>query len=648
MSPHLSILSLLFILVTACAEPLTLLDGSESPGSDGVALDDSDESAESGSGDQPAQRRTDEVVPQVDEGGEGALDCQRHPEQQGCVAGEPPPEQSRDDGTVDSAEEEEEEEVGSPEPVDPDSDGDGLTDAVEGDGDSDLDGIPDYLDEDTDNDTITDRIEGHRDTDGDGLADRYDLDSDDDGYSDQEEAGDTDLGTRPVDTDGDSIADFRDLDSDADALFDALELGCSHGSTERGEWDSDGDGHDDLMELTVGSSPCDGASVPDAFFDVFFRLPPDVSERAELGFETDVLRADIHFNIDTTGSMRMGIESIQTQIATEIIPDLQALLPDPAFSVSSFRSFPVGEHGTPVDYPFRLEQDVTTDVVLVRSAVEALRAAEPGVQDESGYEALYQIAAGGGVSWDGGAISPFGGVSFREDSLPIVVHITDDHPYNAGRFSDEVHSPHTKGEAIVALEEIGARVVGVALDSNARNHLRELATLTNARVPACVFDGACAGRCCTGLNGSGEGSASGLCPLSFMADLDGTGLSQSIADAIYYALRYASIEVSTRVLDDPDDPVDTTCFVQSVTAGRYENEALCYGAAYPNGEEFVGVTPGTRLFFDIDAENNGCVEPTDQVQSFTATIEVIGNDVALLDRRNVTFIVPPVQPEIKR
>ncbi|NKB24750.1 MAG: hypothetical protein GKR87_10330 [Kiritimatiellae bacterium] len=63
-----------------------------------------------------------------------------------------------------------------------DSDGDDISDAVEGDTDTDGDGTPDYLDLDSDGDGVPDFQEGsHVDTDGDGIANQYDPDDDNDG-----------------------------------------------------------------------------------------------------------------------------------------------------------------------------------------------------------------------------------------------------------------------------------------------------------------------------------------------------------------------------------------------------------------------------------------------------------------------------------
>lgn len=114
-----------------------------------------------------------------------------------------------------------------------DNDSDGVGDACDPDDDDDGvdDGIEvaqglDPLNPDTDGDTLTDHQEGGdlgTDTDGDNLIDALDDDSDDDGLSDAAEAGDNQLLTPPLDTDNDGIPDFRDLDSDQDGVDDQID-----------------------------------------------------------------------------------------------------------------------------------------------------------------------------------------------------------------------------------------------------------------------------------------------------------------------------------------------------------------------------------------------------------------------------------------
>ena len=135
-----------------------------------------------------------------------------------------------------------------------DSDGDGISDAIEGEGDTDGDGVPDALDTDSDGDCIPDALERGDlpddrypiDTDVDGTPDYLDLDSDDNGIPDRDEVGSC---GDPDDGDGDGAADFQDTDDDGDGIFDVDE----------GESDPDGDGLPNRLD-----EDSDGDCIPDA------------------------------------------------------------------------------------------------------------------------------------------------------------------------------------------------------------------------------------------------------------------------------------------------------------------------------------------------------------------------------------------------
>ena len=178
--------------------------------------------------------------------------------------------------------------------VSTDTDGDGLPDALEGDGDFDGDGVPDARDLDADNDGIPDAAEGVRDSDGDGRPDYLDLDSDNDGIADIVEVfGEDvdhdfrvdgfvdrdgnglsdDLQIAPfelVDTDGDLVPDFRDVDSDNDGITDLLESGGVDDDHDGridafsdGDADGRADGADDARQRAAPAGrDSDGDGVP--------------------------------------------------------------------------------------------------------------------------------------------------------------------------------------------------------------------------------------------------------------------------------------------------------------------------------------------------------------------------------------------------
>jgi len=212
------------------------------------------------------------------------------------------------DGLTDDVEEA----IGT-DPNDPDTDGDGLTDGYEVgtsrtdplDVDTDNDGVEDgdEVDDgtdpldpcdpvasaactrDTDGDGLTDYLEGilgtnptDSDTDNDGLTDGDEVfeygtnptksDTDGDGLTDGQEVNVTNTDPTNADTDGDGLTDGQEVntigtdpldeDTDGDGLTDGEEVFEHH--TDPLEPDTDGDGIDDGDEVDAGTDPLDACS----------------------------------------------------------------------------------------------------------------------------------------------------------------------------------------------------------------------------------------------------------------------------------------------------------------------------------------------------------------------------------------------------
>jgi hypothetical protein len=167
-------------------------------------------------------------------------------------------------------------------PMNPDTDGDGLTDSDE------FNASTDPRSPDTDGDGISDQLEIATgtdpcswDSDGDGLGDGFEQtfgsdpkanDTDADGLTDDQEYL---LGTDPrdADTDGDGLTDSEEYaigsdpknsDSDGDLLFDQQELEMGTDPTDP---DSDSDGLADGYEAIYGTDPRNNDSDGDLLMD---------------------------------------------------------------------------------------------------------------------------------------------------------------------------------------------------------------------------------------------------------------------------------------------------------------------------------------------------------------------------------------------
>jgi hypothetical protein len=566
----------------------------------------------------------------------------------------------------------------------------------------DDDGMPDapppdpMCSVDTDGDTIADCHDGTQDTDSDGTPDLMDQDSDGDGITDAVEAGDSDLATPPQNSDNDGAPDFQDIDADNDGLQDAEET--IHG-TDPTNPDTDGDGFSDLVEVTIhilcqmNPSECNGdpdpldPNVGVSPDDFFFILPyQDPEQMKPLDFSTDIQVADVHFSMDTTGSMGSEINALATSLSSIItqITDPVNGVPNTAVGVSSYDDFPLSPWGTAAfgDRVHRMFQRVTSVPAEAQAGVNMLQTVGAGGGNdtpESGWEALYQIATGVGNAQ--GLADPFvatngydpakhgllGGVGFRAGAVPIVVQITDAVSHD-GEATSQVCSPYvmqytgvtaaSRTQAMNALVGLGARVIGIAstefapgAQCNPRVDLELAATTTSARVPPVAFDlggrppGCAANQCCTGINGAGRATdGAGLCPLVYDVTAAGAGVGTSIVNAIKMLVNFAVIDVSTRKVSmlQPNafgGLTDPALFITDIIPIALNPNPPGGMVLDPTGRIILDVQPGTTATFDVKARNDFLME-ADNPQVFTLKIDVVGDGITTLDTRQVVIIVP--------
>ncbi len=416
---------------------------------------------------------------------------------------------------------------------------------------------------------------------------------------------------------------------------------------------------------------CDGGECACACGDehcddgLCFVLPFEgLAESVDLTFTPDTQAADIAVSMDTTGSMGGEIEALRTSFSSDIVPLVAAVFPDTAFSVSEFADFPCGSYGGGDDLPFELRQAVTTDITAVQAAINAMSAAGGGDFPESGFEALYQLATGAGRTFDCGsggeipALDPsagLGGVGFRDGSLPIVLHVTDAQSHARGESSYPLGA--TREEAYEALDDLGARVIGIASGGEARSHLVEVATETDTRVLPCAWGEArppdCSPeQCCTQNAGRGRApDDEGLCPLVFDISGSGAGLDDSVVAGVQVLSLFAPFDVRLRVRRDDDtfasSGVDTTCFVtgvEAIEAGAVPGGCGFDPAPAPPGDDgrvdgFVDVTAGTPLTFGITAQN-GCVGPEVEQRLFPIHVDVVAGEAASFASVTLYVYVP--------
>ncbi len=284
-------------------------------------------------------------------------------------------------------------------------------------------GLPCGPADDPDSDSICSAEEGAADVDNDGAPNSVDVDSDGDGVSDALEAGDALYETPPAHCarevlGSDDVPDFVDTDSDNDGLGDAQEAELG---TDRCNIDSDGDGLDDLVEGAYERYNCARGIDCGCATDASCQIPPEhfyvvlpygeAPIARDLEFGTTIRMADVFFLIDTTESMGSTLDAVKRTVSTSasgLIDRIAATIPDAFFGAGEHRDFPLGAYGGPSDEAFRLAIPMTpaTRASDVQAALDLLEPAGGADGPEAQSEALYQIFTGAGGSWTQGSSPP--------------------------------------------------------------------------------------------------------------------------------------------------------------------------------------------------------------------------------------------------
>jgi hypothetical protein len=436
--------------------------------------------------------------------------------------------------------------------------------------------------------------------------------------------------------------------------------------------------------------------------DFFFVLPytdPAGNQTKPLTFSTAIPALDVFFLMDTTGSMYGEISNLQSALTGTVVPGIKAAVPNAQFGVGALEDFPVDGYGNLAgsdcgrggeaapDQPFKLRQAITADVTLVQAGVNSLSNGTGPIGcgadwPEGGLEAVYQVATGEGLTGPAPTSVPanhtgVGGVAFRAGSMPVVVDITDAMSHGVGETGSCVSTgevtaydanvaafAHSRAQTKAALAGICARVVGVAaiqtsLDAtcSGQEYIEDLATTTGARVPPEAWDvggrpaGCAAGQCCTSFGGAGRApDAQGLCPVVFLANPDGSGVTSSIVTGIQMLTRFATFDVTSDRQGGTTDitgaalpaPHTTADFLKSITPVSFVKPAPPPVLPDPTFDAvaFHTVTPETQVTFSLVAFND-FVPQTSTAQIFRATIRVLAGGCTPLDQRDVLILVPP-------
>jgi len=316
-------------------------------------------------------------------------------------------------------------------------------------------------------------------------------------------------------------------------------------------------------------------------------IPGGADTSVEMSYTSELRAADVVFVVDETGSMGGLIAGVRSTLLTEIIPGLEDSISSLEMGVAGFRDFYYGSYGSSGDAPFIRHADVTSSVATVTSAVSALSATGGNDGPESHVEALYQLSTGEGIGTyvpasTGCAAGRVGYLCLRPDAVPVVLLFTDA-PFHNGPSGEDAYSgisppPHTYAQAVAALSDIGARVIG--FDAGGTSATADLTRIAQD----------------TGAVGS-SGSA-----LVFSVS-GGPSVGLEVVDAVRTFANEVTADVDLLIED------------VSGTGGVALIERIVASGAVPSsgatlvGDHYVDVQPGTSVGFRVIVSSGATTGP---------------------------------------
>jgi hypothetical protein len=371
-----------------------------------------------------------------------------------------------------------------------------------------------------------------------------------------------------------------------------------------------------------------------------------------LKFSTNIQQVDVAFVMDTTGSMGGSIDNLKTALSGTLLTQLQAAIPNVSMALVDHKDFGQGD-----PWGVNVRQVSTTNINLMKTAVNAMSASGGGDLPEAAIGAMFYALTGAAnngspsIAAHTPAAGTFGGVDFRNGSVPVVVEITDaDWKDPSGNVALSSLAP--------AFTSANAKFVSVS--TGIETKANTLSDQTGSAVPASAFGvvaGCSAGQCCTGVNGAGRTNtnAAGQCRLNFLQS-GGNGVSSGIVSAIKAISVGSQFDVMAKASNDPMNAngVDATKFIKALRArdeGDPANNCPAHAAKDSDGDgikdTFTAVVVGTPVCFEIIPAVNTTVPPSKVPQFYKANVNVVGvQGNVQLDNRAVLFLVPPTTPGV--
>ena len=383
----------------------------------------------------------------------------------------------------------------------------------------------------------------------------------------------------------------------------------------------------------------DGSKIPDGLFYVVlpYSAPWTVSRIWE--FDTDISKIDVAFMIDLAVSMSEEQANLRTKIKDDVIAKVKTLNEgtlNAAYALVHYMDF---GSGVPIEEVYSVDQFVTTDEDAIKTALDNTPAVSGGT--ECHWLVLYAATTEDSISGPcSEAGIPFGssmqcniphpdcsgkegtrgGLCFRDRAMPILIMITDED------FTDNKMPPVNDLASNLAQQSMisqNAKFIGIDSSSTSGDNA------INKKFEAISqFTGT------LDKNGKSFNFTVGADAVAG----DGKPMSEKIAEAIESLTAFVQMDVWVAG--------DSKELCMDISAAEFIIGGIPISADPPEGAgidtanmKFTDVNPGTIVTFDVQFQNDFCINNTDGPLLFKAQAMVLGEG-AYLSKKEVNVIVP--------
>ncbi|HRZ79420.1 MAG TPA: VWA domain-containing protein, partial [bacterium] len=379
------------------------------------------------------------------------------------------------------------------------------------------------------------------------------------------------------------------------------------------------------------------SKIPDGLFYVVlpYSAPWTVSRIWE--FDTDISKIDVAFMIDLSGSMGEEQANLRTKIKDDVIAKVKTLNEgtlNAAYALVHYMDFE-----SDMSKVYSVDQFVTTDEDAIKTALDSTPEVYGGT--ECHWLVLYAATTENDIVGPCSSmpVVPFenitcnipkpdcsgkegnrGGLCFREKAMPILILITDED------FTDNKLPPVNETASSLAqksLVEQNAKFIGIDSSSTSGDSAINKKFETISQI--------------TGTLDSNGKSFNFTVGADAVAG-DGKPMSEKIGEAIESLTSFVQMDVWVAG--------DSKELCMDISAAEFIIGGIPISADPPEGAgidtanmKFTDVNPGTIVTFDVQFQNDFCINNTDGPLLFKAQAMVLGEG-AYLSKKEVNVIVP--------